>query len=143
MMHPTLQVTEELYIHAACEAIWQRFIQLPDWPRWRSDLRDAQWVQGQSWQEGNSFSLHESNNAGQAATYLIRMVVPADTSVWESSVGVYSLNLAEQVGGCKVTLRCTFHGWGSLLRRLTVAREKANLRAVLTDLKAVMERGGR
>ncbi|GEM_PF-1887823 len=148
-MHPTLQVMEEIYIHAACAAIWARFARLPDWPSWRSDISRATWVQGQTWQEGATFTLHAAGGGSSPITYLIRMVLPADTSVWESITlgnamdqgAVYSLHFAEQVGGCKVSLRCTFHGWGSLLKRVTAAREKAKLHAILADLKAVMERG--
>jgi len=149
MMHPTLQVREEIYIHAACAAIWSRFTRVSDWPSWRTDSSHATWQQGQTWQEGAQFTLQERGTASPV-TYIIRMVVGGDTTVWESSQTgnqsdpgvVYSIHLVEQVGGCKVSLHATFHGWGSLLKRLASSREKAKLHAILVDLKAVMERGG-
>ena len=144
MIHPTLQVNEDNYIHAAREAVWERFCRVRDWPRWRSDVTKTAWVQGQAWQEGAQFAVYTADNVAQPTAYIIRMVVVANTSVWESSsLGqgvVYSLHLADQVGGCKVTLRCTFHGWGSLLKRLTLESEKAKLHTILAELKEAIER---
>jgi hypothetical protein len=145
MIHPTVQLSADLYIHAAREAIWARFCHVTDWPRWRADITNARWVYGHTWQEGAQFTLQPvGSGAAQPLTFIIRMVVPADTTVWESvntSQGmVYSLHLADQVGGCKATLRVTFHGWGSLLKRLTSAGEKAKVYTLLAALKAAVER---
>lgn len=144
MIQPTLQVSEDIYVHAAREAVWEYFCRLREWPRWRPDVARATWVQGQLWQEGAQFTIEPTHSLPQSVTYLIRMVVPDDTTVWENnSPGpgvVYSLHLADQVGGCKVTLRCTFHGWGSLLKRLTSVAEKAKLQTLLVGLKAALER---
>lgn len=145
MIHPTFQITEELYIHAARAAVWSRFCRVPDWPRWRADVAKATWVRGQSWQEGAQFTVSAVNNSpAQPQTFTIRMAVPDDTTVWENSNPgqgvVYSLHLTDQVGGCKVTLRCTFHGWGSLLKRVTATSEKAHLHTVLAALKEALER---
>jgi len=144
MIHPTFQVSEEIYIHAAREAVWARWIRIGDWPRWRTDLRQATWGKGEQWQEGATFTLHPVDGSATQQRYLIRMVVPADTTVWENSNGgqesVYTLHLVDQVGGCKVVMRCTFHGWGSLLKRLNTAGEKARLQAILAALKVTLER---
>lgn len=144
MIHPTFQVNEEIYIHAAREAIWERWIRIGDWPRWRMDVRQATWLTGQQWHEGATFALQSTDGSAAEQRYLIRMVVPADTSVWENGRGgqemVYSLRLVDQVGGCKVLLRCTFHGWGSLLKRLNPTGEKARLQAILAALKVAVER---
>lgn len=145
MIHPTLQVTAEIYIHAAREAVWARFCRLTDWPHWRADVAQTSWVRGQSWTEDARFRVQPAGG-GSASDYLIRMVVPADTTVWETGDAgqgmVYSLQLTDQVGGCKGTLRCTFHGWGSLLKRLNQASEAARLHAILNDLKEASEQGG-
>lgn len=145
MILPTLQVTEEIYIHAAREAVWAHFCRVMEWPRWRTDVAKASWVQGQTWQEDAQFTIQPTRQgAMQPIIYLIRMVVPATTTVWEDPRSgqevVYSLHVTDQVGGCKVILRCTFHGWGSLLKRLTGAAERAKLRAILADLKEAVER---
>lgn len=144
MIHPTFQVNEEIYIHAAREAVWARWGRVGDWPRWRMDVSQATWVTRQQWQEGATFALQSTNGNAAELRYLIRMVVPADTTVWETGSGgqgmVYSLHLADQVGGCKVSLRCTFHGWGSLVKRLNTAGEKAKLQTILTALKTAVER---
>lgn len=145
MIHPTLQVTEDIYIHAAREAVWERFCRVTDWPNWHTDVAKASWVQGQRWQEGAQFVIQPAGqNIVQPITYIIRMVVPADTTVWENNRGgqevVYSFHVTDQVGGCKVTLRCTFHGWGSLLKRLTIGAEKAKVHMVLVALKEAVER---
>jgi hypothetical protein len=143
MIQPTFQVSEEIYIHAARAAVWQRFSRLTNWPRWRADVTAAKWIDGQAWQEGAQFTIQSAGSGAKSVPYLIRMVVPADTTVWESnSIGqgvVYSLQLTDQVGGCKVSLRCTFHGWGSLLKRLTYASETAKLRTMLSSLKESVE----
>lgn len=145
MIHPTFQVTAELYIHAARAAVWVRFCRVTEWPRWRADVAKAAWVQGHSWQEGTRFTIVSANHtAEQPQIFTIRMAVPDDTTVWENSNSsqgaVYSLHLADQVGGCKVILRCTFHGWGSFLKRLSAASEKAHLNTLLTALKEAIER---
>ncbi len=144
MIHPTFQVNEEMYIHAAREAVWAHWVRVGDWPRWRTDVSRATWIAGQPWQEGASFVLQPSGAGAGEERYLIRMVVPADTTVWETGRGgqemVYSLRLVDQVGGCKVLLRCTFHGWGSLLKRLNTAGETARLQAMLAALKVAVER---
>jgi len=143
MVQPTFQVSAEIYIHAARAAVWDRFRRLTEWPRWRTDVAGAHWLQDQTWAEGAQFAVRPTGmGMTQPVTYIIRMVVPADTTVWENSSGgqgaVYSLHLSDQVGGCKVTLRCTFHGWGSLLKRLTSAGEVAKLRTFLQDLQESM-----
>ena len=144
MIHPTFQVKAELYIHAAREAVWAHVTRLRDWPQWRSDVAKTAWVQGQRWQEGAHFAIDPADSTAQPQRFIIRMVVPADTTVWESTVGsqtvVYSLQLVDQVGGCKVSLRCTFHGWGSLLKRLNSGGESTKLQAFLTALKTAIER---
>ena len=144
MIHPTFQVREEIYIHAAREAVWAHVTRLRDWPQWRADVAKAVCVQGQGWQEGAQFTLYPVDSPAQPQQFIIRMVVPADTTVWESGDGgqgvVYSLHLVDQVGGCKVSLRCTFHGWGSLLKRLTSVGEAAKAQAFLTALKTAVER---
>lgn len=144
MIRPTFQVKEELYIHAAREAVWAHVTRLRDWPQWRSDVAQASWTQERGWQEGAQFALYPADSPAQPQHFIIRMVVAADTTVWESREGgqavVYSLQLVDQVGGCKVSLRCTFHGWGSLLKRLTSVGEAAKAQAFLTALKVAVER---
>ncbi|MEZ4868407.1 MAG: SRPBCC family protein [Caldilineaceae bacterium] len=147
MIHPTLQITEELYIHAAREAVWARFCRLGDWPRWMPGVSQATWVTGDHWQEGARFTVQQQHSGIQETVhYVIRMAVPADTGVWERLEGgapiVYSIHVADQVGGCKVRLRCTWHGWGTLLRRLNRAYEAERLRAILAGLKEAIERDG-
>lgn len=144
MIHPTFQVKEELYIHAAREAVWAHVTRLSHWSQWRSDVAKTAWVQGPRWQEGAQFAIYPTISTTQPQHFIIRMVVQADTTVWESSGGgqtvVYSLQLVDQVGGCKVSLRATFHGWGSLLKRLTSVGEAAKMQAFLTALKTDIER---
>jgi hypothetical protein len=55
MINPSFQVQDELYIHAASEAVWQKFSRSMDWPRWNSEVLSAAWVQGEAWQEGSIF----------------------------------------------------------------------------------------
>ncbi|MBX3015309.1 MAG: SRPBCC family protein [Caldilineaceae bacterium] len=143
MIQPTLQVTATQYIHAARAAIWERFCRLADWPRWRTDVAQATWVQGTTWAEEAQFRLTPTPQGSTPSQYMIRMVVVDDTTVWER-VGagptvVYSLHLDDQVGGTKVTLRSNFYGWHSLLQRVRYQSEAASLRAILDDLKREVE----
>lgn len=141
MIHPNYQIATDLYIHAARAAVWARFCRISEWPRWRTDVAQAAWIHGHTWQEGAQFTI-SSPTTGQE-TYTIRMAVPDDTTVWENNRAgqglVYSLHLTDQVGGCKVIFRCTFHGWRSLLKRATAGAEKARLHTVLTALKETIE----
>lgn len=143
MIHPTFQITAELYIHAARAAVWARFCRVTEWPRWRADVAQVTWIHGHTWQEGAQFTVSATTPNAVPETFTIRMVVPDDTTVWEnSSAGqglVYSLHLTDQVGGSKVSCRCTFHGWGSLLKRMNAGAEKARLDSFLTALKETIE----
>lgn len=142
MIHPNYQIATDLYIHAARASVWERFCRVSGWPRWRADVTQAAWVRGQAWQEGAQFMV-ASPHAG-SETFTIRMAVPDDTTVWENNAAgqgsVYSLHLVDQVGGCKVSLRCTFHGWGALLKRVTAGAERDRLQTVLIALKEAVER---
>lgn len=142
MIHPHYQITTDLYIHAARAAVWSHFCRVSGWSRWRADVTQAAWMRGQSWQEGAQFTV-ASPHAG-SEIFTIRMAVPDDTTVWENTTAsqgsVYSLHLTDQVGGCKVSFRCTFHGWGALLKRVNAGAEKARLHTVLVALKDAVER---
>jgi hypothetical protein len=113
MITPTLTISAEIYIHVARGTVWQKFTQISDWPRWNSPIIAAHWADGELWQEGARFQWREQNRfAATTTTAVIRMVVPSDTTVWESEANlpiVYSAHFHDDLGGCKVQLRYTCH----------------------------------
>ena len=76
-------------------------------------------------------------------TAVIRMCVPGNTVVWESQSSgmtvVNSASFADDVGGCKLTARHTYHGLPTLLLRLFAGRQRSNLQQAMHELKAYVE----
>lgn len=142
MIRPKTQRNAELYIHAAPAAIWQRFTRLDGWPAWQPDVHSVQWLEGDKWQEGARFAI--SSLDGQTTRFVIRMVAPATATVWESLDpalnAVYTFHCTDQLGGCKVTMSCTFHGFSVLTAWLPFSRHQAQLQQVLEALKSHFER---
>lgn len=142
MIHPKKTIRSELYIHAAPAAIWQKFIHLPGWPTWHPQVSSAQWLEGEQWQEGAHFTI--TAPSGHTNHFVIRMVSPELVTVWESLSptlnAVYSFHCTDQVGGCKVTMSCTFHGFAALSSLLQSGRRKSELRQPLEALKKYFDR---
>jgi hypothetical protein len=142
MINPQTKVQTDLYIHAARAAVWQKYTRLHDWPAWQPTVQAAQWRQGERWQEGAQFTVRDQN--GQTTNYVIRMVAPESVTVWETLNAplnaVYSLHCSEQVGGCKVTLSCTYHGVAALANLLLSGRRRSQLVRQLHALKQHFER---
>lgn len=145
MINPSFQVQDELYIHAASEAVWQKFSRLEDWPRWNSEVLSASWVQGEAWKEGSIFNIRHKSLMGMKTTTaaVIRMCLPANTVVWESNASgiavVNSASFADEVGGCKLTARHAYHGLPTLALRLLSARQQSNLENAMRELKGFVE----
>ncbi len=141
MIWPSTTLNAEIHIHAARLAVWDKFTRLREWPQWRSDVQVITWQNGDRWQEGAHFSMQQGD---QRRAYLIRMVSHGNVTVWEEEGGalspVYSLQLSDQLGGCKVSLRCTYHGFGVLGALLQRARQQQQLRELLEALKRLIER---
>ena len=137
-------VTAEVYIHAARAAVWDKFTQLTDWPRWDSSILAARWVSGGAWQENARFELRQQGGFGATTTIaVIRMVVPGDTTVWEAETNaqiVHSAHFRDDLGGCKVQLRDTYHGLAVLTHWPWRGSQQSRLEARLHALKAYIER---
>ncbi len=142
MIRPQTKIQADLYIHAAKEAVWQKYTQVHDWPTWQPNVSAVAWRQGDRWQEGAQFAVHDGQ--GGTATYIIRMVVPNSVTVWEAMnpavSTVYSFHVADQVGGCKVTFSATYHGLGALTLWLQRGHRRRQLQATLEALKAYFGR---
>ncbi|MEZ4682018.1 MAG: SRPBCC family protein [Caldilineaceae bacterium] len=137
MINPRLQLQADLYIHAAREAVFHKFTRLHEWPAWQPGVTAVQWQQGNSWQEDAQFMV--DNSDGPGVCYVIRMVSPGIATVWESTGPalnlVYTLHCTDQVGGCKVTLSCTYYGMAVVTRWLRRGQYQRQLQATLNALK--------
>ena len=142
MIHPKRRFSSELYIHEATAAIWQKFIQLDGWPTWQPDVNGVQWLAGMAWQEDAQFAV--ATSSGQTTRFVIRMVAPGSVTVWESTSpalnAVYAFHCTDQVGGCKVTMSCTYHGFSALGSWFQTGRYRAQLNQTLVALKAHFDR---
>ena len=138
MIRPQMQIQAELYIHTARESIWRKFTRLADWPAWQPDVIAIQWRLGNNWQEEAQFEVHYARQ--KKSRYIIRMVSPGMVTVWEdmgpAQTAVYMLHCTDQVGGCKVTLSCTYHGVAVALQWLQRSRRQRQLRSILEALQA-------
>lgn len=138
------QVQDEVYIQAAREAVWRKFANLQDWPRWNSEVLETEWISGEPWVEGARFALRHRSLLGVTTTEaLLRMVSPARAVVWESSVMgmtvINSANFADDLGGCKLTAKHAYHGAGALVLRLFKARQQRILAQAMRELKSYVE----
>lgn len=145
MINPTLTVESDIYIHAARGAVWEKFTDLDTWPRWNPSVLVAQWRSGNRWQEGATFSIQQQSRWGERTRLaVIRMVVPDDTTVWESGGGgqqtVHSAHLTDDLGGCKIRLRETYHGPWVFALYLGRGQQRARLETALREFKAYIER---
>ncbi len=142
MIRPQTKIQADLYIHAAKEAVWQKYTRLPDWPTWQPHVAAVQWQQGDRWQEGAQFEVRDRQ--GRRVTYVVRMVVPGSVTVWETLnpavSSVYSFHVADQVGGCKATFSATYHGLAALTLWLQRGQRRQQLQATLDALKAYFGR---
>lgn len=140
MIHPQAEIHAEIYIHAASAAVWQKFTQLNAWPTWQPAVQTVAWQGESRWQEGSRFQVTMEQ---QQLHCVIRMVSPPTVTVWEvltpAMNAVYSLHCTDQVGGCKVVLRCTYHGVTALLLWLQRGRRRRALQTTLEALKRHFE----
>lgn len=145
MGSPVFQVQSELYIHAARGAVWQAFTRLADWPRWNSEILAAGWLEGKPWQEGSIFELRHRSlfNAVTTTQAVLRMVAPESTAVWESNAGgmqvVHTVNLRDDLGGCRLSARHAYHGAPAYGLRLLAGRQQAKLDHAMRELKEYVE----
>ena len=145
MVNPVFQVQSQLYIHAAREAAWKKFTNLADWPRWNSEILATEWVTGTPWEEGSVFALRHKSLLGATTTTVatLRMVVAGQAATWESTgAGMQIINSArfdDDLGGCKLTARHSYHGAPAYLLRLLKARQQRTLAGAMEELKEYVE----
>ncbi len=136
MFNPRMQISANRFIQAARPAVWKKFTRLAEWPRWQPQVDATGWESGEGWQEGHRFRYTHSGHVSHA---LIRMVSPGAVTVWEvespAGSAVYTLHCTDQLGGCKVVLRCTYHGVAVLWLWLQRGQRQQELQAILTALK--------
>jgi len=139
-----MQVQSDIYIHAAAGAAWQKFSQLENWPSWSKSILDTQWLEGQPWEEGSRFQLYHHSMLGQATTIArIRMSVPGNTVVWESSqpgiLVVNSVRFNSTAGGCTFWARHAYHGPLAFIFQFLRARQQRNLEDAVQEFKSYVE----
>ncbi|MCX6046080.1 MAG: hypothetical protein NT075_13300 [Chloroflexi bacterium] len=144
MITPTHTSSADIYIHVARGTAWQKFIQISDWPRWNAAILTADWLTGNSWQEGARFQWRQQNRFGTTSTAaIIRMVVPSDTTVWESESSlpmVQSAHFTDTLGGCTMQLRYTGHGLAVFTNYLAQGSIQRRLEQNLRAFKEYVER---
>ena len=131
MIKPQSQISAELYIHVARAAVWHKFTQLHGWPTWQPMVDAVQWDEGDGWQEGSRFQVRSGSRHLQC---IIRMVSPETVTVWEvvnpAHSAVYTVHCTDQMGGCKVTMRATYHGVSAVLLWVQRRRAQSRIRSV-------------
>jgi hypothetical protein len=140
-----MQIQSEIYIHAASAAVWAVVSRLDEWPTWHPQVLAAAWSDGAPWAEGSRMRLRLRSPIGLPVTNnsVIRMSVPGNTIVFEGSllgvVAVHSLRFVDDVGGCKVTERETYHGLTSPVMALLRTRQQRAFDTALANLKLKIE----
>lgn len=148
MPRPAFTTEAEVYIHAAARAVWRRFTRLADWPLWDAGVANAVWTHGEPWQDGAMFEVHRRGGLPAAERAVVRMAVPGEAAVWESSrpglLVVHAVRFSDELGGCKMSAQRAYHGsLASLLGLLFRRREARSLQSSLAALAAMIERNPR
>ncbi len=149
MTAPRFSVEATIQIHAATGAVWEKFCPVGEWPRWNPEIVSARWLQGPAWEEGSVLELRHCSLLGRVVTTraVVRMAASRDVSgrtvVWESQgagmVAVHTAQFSDNLGGCRLYARHTYHGWLALLLALLRGRQEAKLRQAMAALKAYVE----
>ena len=140
-----MDIQGEIYIHSAAGAAWEKFSRLEEWPQWNREIIDAGWLGESRWQEGSTFQLRHKSLFGLTATTnaVLRMVVQGNIAVWETTGSllqvVHSANFQDQVGGCLLSARHTYHGPLSLPLQLFRSRQQRLLEQGMSELKVFIE----
>jgi len=148
MISPKFSITAEVYIHAARGTVWQKFCQLQEWPRWNRQIIAAHWLDKQTsteWLENARLQIQTPGRWGtRRETAVVRMVVPADTLVWESSAPgvniVHSIHFADELGGCKLRARNAYHGPAVFRFWLARGRQQRQLEETFHVFREYIER---
>jgi len=148
MISPRFSIAAEVYMRVARGTVWQKFCQRQGWPRWDTQVVVVRGLDNQTptaWQEGDRFQMQLQNPLGlRLETAIVRMVVPDDTLVWESAAPgvnvVYSAHFTDELGGCKLRVRHTYHGPAVFLLWLTRGRQQTQLNETLHTFREYVER---
>ena len=145
MVNPIMQIESDIYIHAAAAAVWTVVSRVDTWPDWHPQVISAQWVEGKPWADGAKLRLRLRSPIGLPITNtaVIRMAVPGSTVVWEGAlfglVAVHAFHFADEVGGCRVTERETYHGVMSPVMALFQGGQQRAFDTALANLKTQIE----
>jgi hypothetical protein len=136
----------DVYIHAAPAAVYRRFTDIDDWANWYPGVLGARWTRGVDWQEDAQMALRVRNLLGATVESVatVRMSVPNSTLVWENAMPglnvVCTARFAEEVGGCRLTIRKNYHGLLAFLMPLLQSRQRSMLDEGLATLKRTIEK---
>ena len=124
---------------------WRKFNDIRQWSTWNHSIESATWLQGDPWTEGAILLIRHGTLLGSTVNdkATIRMVVPESAAVWEVSRPglqvVYSTNFRDDLGGCRLEARHTYHGLGALALLMIRSRQARNLTSAMAALKRYIE----
>jgi hypothetical protein len=145
VINPTFSISEEIYLHVARETAWRIFADVRRWPAWNPAIVDAQWLYGEPWKEGAVLKIRHKSlfNTIATSSATIRMAVPPSAAVWEASgpgmQTVYSARFRDDLGGCTLRAKHTYHGPGAIVARMLGSRQSRNLTNAMEGLKQFIE----
>lgn len=135
----------EIYIHAAPSAVYTKFSDITHWASWYPGVVQAQWVEGQPWQDNARFVVRVRNVLGgtSSGTAVVRMSSPGKLLVYENSMSglqiVATIGFEEDLGGCKVRIRKRYYGPLAFIMPLLGGRQRRQLNRGLANLKVQIE----
>jgi len=139
------EIVADEYIHAAPAAVYRRFVDIAAWPSWFPGVASTTWLADATWRENAQFRLRLRNPLGVMGQGVatIRMNVPNSVAVWETAMPGFTVintaRFAEEVGGCKVTLRQNVHGALAWLTPFLRGAQSRALAEGLATLKQAVE----
>ena len=141
-----MQIEREIYVHAARDAVWQKYCRVEAWPSWAPAVTNVTWPLGATWAEGTDFQVKRRIALGFDVSFdaTIQMSVPGSVTVWEGRapalIVVSSFQVTDSLGGSNAQLQMTYHGPGALFLLLLRAPLTSQISTALSRFKTYVER---
>ncbi|NJN82484.1 MAG: hypothetical protein HC802_09560 [Caldilineaceae bacterium] len=138
-------IQADIYVHASRGAVWRHFGAISLWPEWYPRVLSVRWIEGEPWSEDAVMQVFVKNSLGMTASGLgvVRLCLPEERAVWENAMsGLTTVCIArfeENVGGCKLTLKKSYHGVGAVAIPLLKNGQRRALTQALQNLKKIVE----
>lgn len=139
-----MEVRAEVQIQAARAAVWEKFLDISQWPLWHEQIGSVEWSAGLPWTEGAELRLLVSPLfVAVPVKAHVRMISERRMIVWESHsrglTAVHAFEFSDSLGGCLLQERETYHGPAAAVFTLLQGRQSRAFSRSLHNFKSLAE----